>query len=209
MINLHRRFLLLFLPLLLSAPAAGAERVALVIGNAAYRHGNPLANPAEDARDIASSLKRCGFMVLGGKAQEDLSHEAMSKRIDEFRGALAEAEVALFYFSGHGMEMNGTNYLVPVDAEIEEEYQVKHRTVALDEILGAMSGDDRLKIVILDCCRDNPLGRAWRKSLSSGLAAPQSTPGGTILFFAAAPGSTASDGRGSNSPFTRALKTEL
>jgi formylglycine-generating enzyme required for sulfatase activity len=183
--------------------------VALVIGNGEYRHGNPLVNPQRDAEDVAGALRQCGFDLVGGGAQTNLTHEAMEKQVESFAAAASTAKVVLFFFAGHGLEVDGGNYMVPVDAQIEEKYQVKHRTLALDQILGAMDGEERLKIVILDCCRNNPLGRGWGRDNVAGLGAPKSTPGGTILLFAAAPGQVAADGRGRNSPFTGVLKEAL
>lgn len=195
--------------LLCFLPATAAERVALVIGNGDYRHGNPLVNPPSDAEDVAAALRQCGFDLVGGGAQTNLTHEAMEKQVESFVAAASKAKVVLFFFAGHGLEVDGSNYMVPVDAQIEEKYQVKHRTLALDQILGAMDGEERLKIVILDCCRNNPLGRGWGRDNVAGLSAPKSTPGGTILLFSAAPGQVAADGRGRNSPFTGVLKEAL
>lgn len=194
-----------------SIPLDAAERVALVIGNGDYAHGSVLRNPPADARDVANVLSECGFTLVGDGPLEDLSHEGMAGALAEFASLAADAKVSLFFFAGHGLEMGGTNFLVPVDAQVEAEYQVRHRTVALDEVLGAMAegGPEQLKVVILDCCRNNPLGRSWSRSSSQGLAAPKSTPGGTILVFAAAPGQVASDGQRDNSPFTAALEKEL
>lgn len=196
-------------PALTSAQAQKNERVALVIGNGAYQHGNPLKNPAADAMDMAETLRACKFQLTTGAAVIDAGHEDMDRALEDFRGAATEAKVLLFFFAGHGLEVDGSNYIIPVDAQLEEKYQVKHRTVALNEILGAMAGDDRLKVVILDCCRDNPFGRSWSRSGSVGLAAPRSTPNGTILLYSAAPGQVAADGTGRNSPFTSVLKREL
>jgi uncharacterized caspase-like protein len=186
-----------------------ADRVALVIGNGAYEHGNKLANPVNDATDVAASLKACGFSLVGDGPVTDLGYEALSSKVAQFKKASADAKVALFFFAGHGMEVDGANYLMPVDAKIEEKYQVKHRTLALDEVLESMAGEDRLKVVILDCCRDNPVARSWGRSGTGGLAIPTSTPGGTVLLFATAPGRTAEDGKGRNSPFSEVLKDAL
>ena len=183
--------------------------MALVIGNSAYEHGNPLKNPKADAEDLAAVLGKCGFSLIGGGAHTDLGHEAMEAQVSRFRTAAADAKVALFFFAGHGLEVGGSNYLIPTDAEVEEEFQVKHRMLALDEVLGAMAGDDKLKVVILDCCRNNPLGRGWGRGAGAGLSAPKGTPNGTVLLFAAAPGRVVADGRGRNSPFTTELKTAL
>lgn len=195
--------------ILLATGASAAERVALVIGNGSYEHSPRLANPVNDATDIASALKNCGFNVIGGGSGSDLSHELMDKKLQEFRAASANAKVALFFFAGHGLEVDGSNYLMPVDAKIENKFQVKHRALALDEVMESMAGEDRLKIVILDCCRNNPLARSWQRSGDSGLAVPRSTPGGTVLLYSTAPGKTAEDGIGRNSPFTGVLKETL
>lgn len=199
----------LFVSLSITTSLSAAERVALVIGNSAYVHGNPLTNPKADAEDVAAALKACGFDLVGDGAQTDLTHEQMEARVTEFGKAAEESKVALFFFAGHGLEVDGGNYLVPVDAKVEDKYQVKHRTLPLDEALGAMAGEGKLKIVILDSCRNNPLGRGWGRDSSAGLGAPKSTPGGTILLFAAAPGQVAADGRGRNSPFSTVLKSAL
>ena len=189
--------------------ALAADRVALVIGNGTYLHSGRLDNPVNDGRDIAETLKACGFVLTGDGCATDLGYEAMSGKLQEFKTAAVQAKVALFFFAGHGLEVDGTNYLLPVDAKIEEKYQVKHRAMALDEVLDSMAGDNSLKIVILDCCRNNPLGRSWGRSGAGGLAAPASTPGGTILLYATAPGKTANDGAGRNSPFSAVLKEAI
>lgn len=191
------------------SPSIGAERVALVVGNGAYKHGNPLKNPLADATDVADTLGRIGFELVGGRVQTDLGHEEMEGMLAKFKEESEDAKVVLFFFAGHGMEVGGTNYLVPVDAEVQEEFQVKHRTLPLDEVLAAIAGDDRLKIVILDCCRNNPLGRGWNRNGAAGLGTPASIPDGTVLLFSAAPGQVAADGVGRNSPFTHELKTAL
>lgn len=195
--------------MLATSSATAGEQVALVMGNAAYEHGSPLANPVSDAQDIATALVRCGFELVGGGAQTDLTHEEVDERMAEFAAMAESAKVALVYFAGHGLEVDGMNYLVPVDAKVEEKYQVKHRTIPLDMLIEAMGGGDRLKIVVLDCCRNNPLGRGWGRETAAGLGIPKSTPGGTVLLYAAAPGRVAADGKGRNSPFTGVLKKAI
>lgn len=181
-----------------------------MIGNSAYQHGSPLRNPANDAANIAAALRSCRFTLVGGRAGTELGNEALHARLADFRQASAPASVALFFFSGHGLEVDGPNYLLPVDAILEEKFQVKHRALALEEVLESMAaGPDKLKIVILDCCRDNPLARNWSRSGGGGLAAPASTPGGTVLVFATAPGKVALDGDARNRPSSAVLKAAL
>lgn len=184
-----------------------AERVALVIGNSAYEQGTPLANPKNDAKAVAEALRGLGFEVVYG---EDASLEEMEEKLMSFRNKAEGAKAAWFFYAGHGVEVNGVNYLVPVDAAVKEEFQVKHKTLALDQVLGAMNtAGAPLKVVVLDCCRDNPFGRSWARGAVGGLAQVGDTPQGTIIAYAAAPGKTAADGRGANSPYTTAMLEAL
>jgi len=188
-------------------PLFAAERVALVIGNNSYVHGTPLKNCVNDARAVTKALEGVGFEVISG---EDASLQEFEAKVLEFRRKAQGAKAAWFHYSGHGVEVAGTNYLVPVDANVEEEFQVKHKTYPLDQILGAMEGAKApLKVVVLDCCRDNPFGRGWSRSGASGLAQVADTPDGTIIAFATSPGKVAADGAGANSPFTSALVSSL
>jgi hypothetical protein len=190
--------------------AAAAERVALVIGNGAYRHAPPLPNPPNDARAIAEALKRVGFEVVEGA---DLDIEGMRSTIGAFEKALArgDAKVGLVFYAGHGMQVNGENYLIPVDAELETSSDLKFKTVAaswlLDEVLG--SGEEgRVSIVMLDACRDNPLTRSFAKrtrSATGSSLADITAADGAYIAFATAPGNVAEDGAGANSPFTTAV----
>lgn len=187
--------------------ATSADRVALVIGNAAYPEGSALENPVNDARLIAAALAEGGFEV---SVVEDAGLAEMEEALVEFKRAAEDAEAAWFYFAGHGIEVKGSNYLVPVDAEVDEEFQVKHKTFPLDLVLSAMDeAATPLKVIVLDCCRNNPFGRSWRRSGAAGLSQVTDTPTGTIIAFAAAPGKTALDGTGSNSPYCEALTTAL
>ena len=184
-------------------PLFAAERVALVIGNNAYKHTTPLVNCVNDAKAVAGALKKAGFTVI---VAEDASLEQMEAKALEFRRAAQGAKAAWFHYSGHGAEVKGANYLLPVNADVKGEFQVKHQTFALDQMLGAMEESGvPLKVVVLDCCRNNPFGRGWSRSGSSGLAAISDTPSGTIIAFATSPGKEAEDGKGANSPFTAAL----
>lgn len=187
----------------IASPCFAAERVALVIGNNAYRAVNPLNNCINDARAVAKTLKEVGFEVT---LVEDASLEQMEAKVLEFRRAAQGAKAAWFFYSGHGAEVKGTNYLVPVDAEVKEEFQIKSKAFALDQLMGAMEeAGTPLKVVVLDCCRSNPFGKGWSRAGTQGLGQVGETPKGTIIAFATAPGKVASDGSGKNSPFTTAL----
>lgn len=177
------------------------RRVALVIGNAAYDQG-PLRNPIRDLRAIAGTLRAVGFEVT---ALENASQERMKRAIFEFGSALRRGGgVGLFYFSGHGMQVSGRNWMVPVDARLEVERHVELEGVDVGRVLVEMeSSRNRLNIVILDACRDNPFARSFR-SRRQGLA-PMDAPAGTLVAYATAPGQVAADGDGQLSPFTGAL----
>lgn len=201
------RFLLAGASLFALTIAHSAERVALVIGNGTYVNGNTLENPVNDAYLIGAALEEGGFEVT---VIEDAGLEEMEQALVEFKRAAEGADAAWFYFAGHGIEVKGSNYLVPVDAEVEEEFQVKHKTLALDLVLSALDeAATPLKVIVLDCCRNNPFGRSWRRSGGAGLGQVTDTPTGTIIAFAAAPGKTALDGTGDNSPYCEALATAL
>lgn len=189
-------------------PAAhAAERVALVLGNNDYQHGAPLKNCINDARVVSKALGAAGFEVIDGT---DLTLAQMEAKVLEFKRKAEGAKAAWFHYSGHGAEVDGANYLIPVDAKVEEEFQVKHKTLALDQVMGALEAAGApLKVVVLDCCRDNPFGRGWKRNAATGLAGVAETPGGTIIAFATSPGKVAADGVGENSPFTAALVEQL
>ena len=182
---------------------SAAERVALVIGNDAYRHGAPLKNCVNDARAVSEALVGAGFDVV---VVENAGLQEIEAKVLDFQNRARGAKAAWFHYSGHGMELRGSNYLVPVDADVKEEFQVKHKTYPLEQVMGALEGAETpLKVVVLDCCRDNPLGRGWNRSGGAGLAQVGGTPAGTIIAYATSPGMVAADGAGANSPFTAAL----
>lgn len=196
------------------APAAQAERrVALVVGNGAYRQAAPLANPANDARAVSAALQRLGFEVVAGV---DLSNTALRDAIRRFADKLPGADVALFFFAGHGLQVAGENYLIPTDAVIGSEVDLDFNTVRMDFVLRQMERAPGVKIVFLDACRDNPFARELARSmgptrsaaLKRGLA-EIGGGGGTIIAFATDPGSVAFDGTGRHSPFTAALLQHL
>jgi hypothetical protein len=175
-------------------------RVALVIGNSKYQ-SSPLLNPGNDARDIAASLQEMGFEVI---ARENLSQNDMKKAIREFGEKIRQGGVGLFYYAGHGVQVEGRNYLIPVDANIGHEQEVEYESVDVGFLLAQMeNAKNTLNIVILDACRNNPFVRSFRTA-KSGLAAVDA-PGGTLIAYSTSPGSVASDGTGRNGIYTQAL----
>lgn len=193
-----------------AAPKVSADilmfgrRTALVIGNAAYRRG-ALLNPVNDARAIAAELRRLQFQVI---QVEDASFSKMGLAIEEFGRAIREDGVALVFYAGHGMQVKGENFLIPVDADLKSESDVPYKTVALGQILSKFEGArSRVNLVVLDACRDNPFARSWR-STRGGLASVDA-PAGTLIAFATAPGKTAADGSGANGLYTSHLLREM
>jgi len=185
------------------------KRVALVMGNSAYQHAPVLANPKNDATRLTETLKRLGFTVIVGL---DQGKTAMEGTVRSYVRTIKDADVVLFFYAGHAMQMGGKNYLIPVDAKLQDATAVDFETIELGTILNYMNAPDRLSIALLDACRDNPLARRFRglgTSRSSfvgrGLAAPQAGGGNVLIGFATAPGEVALDGEGDNSPFTNAL----
>jgi uncharacterized caspase-like protein len=196
--------------ILASAVSVGAQatreepRTALVIGNSAYPD-TPLRNPVNDVRAIAKSLRELGFTVL---AYENASKKTMETAVIEFGRRLADGGVGLFYYAGHGLQVRGRNYLVPVDAEIDSEATTRIAAVDVDFLLGEMAeAKNRVNIVILDACRNNPFERKLRGA-SRGLAAIDAARG-TLVAYATAPGSVAADGEGSNGLYTEELLQAL
>jgi uncharacterized caspase-like protein len=197
--------------LLVSATVAKADkRVAFVVGNGAYKNVAALPNPAIDAKSMATVLRNVGFDVVEGT---NLTRDKMTERLLEFGKKAEGADVALFFYAGHGIAINGTNYLLPVDADIKSEMDVKlGSAINVDVTLEQTMADAKVKLVFLDACRDNPFAAKIKSnattrsvSVGSGLAEMKSGEG-TLIAFATGPGQTALDGQGGgNSPFTRAL----
>lgn len=176
------------------------KRTALVIGNGAYA-SSLLKNPVNDAQAVARALQELSFDVT---LKENLDQKGMKKEIQAFGEKLQKGGVGLFYFAGHGVQVNGRNYLIPVGAAIEHEKQVEYEAVDMGAVLSEMDyARNRLNIVILDACRDNPFARSFR-SASQGLASINA-PSGTIIAYATAPGSVANDGPGENGVYTGEL----
>ena len=180
-----------------SAPAE--RRVALVVGNAAYPGAGALKNPANDARDIAAKLKRLGFEVI---ARTDLKQKDMLRALTEFGDKVQPGSEALFFYAGHGMQVRGKNYLIPIDAEIRSESSVSSEAVDVDQLLDKLA-PARLSMVILDACRNNPFERRFRGG-GQGLA-QINAPTGTLIAYATAPGKVAADGEGRNGLYTAEL----
>jgi len=179
------------------ALSAQENRIALVIGNGAYK-SSPLANPVNDANDMATALKKCDFTVM---KSINASRKEMRRAIRKFGEEINKGAVGLFYYAGHGIQVDGENYLVPVGSSVYSEDEVDDECLKVSSVLRKMeSAGNRLNIIILDACRDNPFGRSFRSS-NMGLA-KMDAPTGSILAYATAPGSIAADGTGGNGLYT-------
>ena len=208
----YARVLLTFLAasLLLALPAAAEKRVALVVGNSAYKEVGQLANPVNDAQEIASALKASGFDVILGT---NVDKRAFDNKVRDFAGLLESADVAIFFYAGHGLQVAGRNYLIPVDAHLQGERDLDFDAENLDFILKQMElgRADKTNIVFLDACRDNPFAQNLARSMgtrstSIGKGLAQVDTGvGTFIAYSTQPGNVALDGKGKNSPFTAAL----
>lgn len=181
-----------------------SQRLALVIGNSHYNSG-PLKNPVNDARGICAALTKLGFEVI---YEEDATRRKMDEAVRTFYSKLRQSETGLFYYAGHGMQVKGRNYLIPVDARIETESDVEHESIDVGRVLGKMEdAGNPVNIVILDACRDNPFARGVRSS-GSGLAR-MDAPVGSIVAYATSPESVASDGTGKNGVYTKHLLKQI
>lgn len=187
-----------------AAAVPSERRTALVIGNGRYAVG-PLGNPANDARAVAAALRSASFDVT---VKLDVDRDGMKRAIDDLGASLLKGGVGLFFYAGHGAQVNGENYLVPIDARITREEDIDIEAVALNRVLSRLdAANNRMNFVILDACRDNPFAKKFRGG-ERGLALA-SAPEGTFISYATAPGSVAADGAGSNSPFSSALARNL
>lgn len=197
---------------LCTATVVLAERVALVIGNAAYKAVAPLDNPLNDAASVAGELTRQGFDVV---QTGDLDRAQMREALRSFRSKADNAEIAMVYYAGHGIEIDGTNYLMPVDARLEDIRDAGLEMVEMDLVLRQISGASRMKMVVLDACRNNPFltrmkQRGGARSVRQGLADVQTNEADTLIAYAAAAGAITPDGAaGGNSPFTAAFLDAL
>jgi Caspase domain len=205
-------FLWVFSVLAVAPPALAERRVALVIGNGDYSIVGKLANPTRDASAVEALLKAAGFDAVDVK--RDLGRDAMRRALRDFSDRVRAADIAVLFFAGHGIEVNGTNYLIPVDAVLERDIDVEDETVSLDRVTQILEPAKRLRLVILDACRDNPFVRSMRRtvagrSIGRGLGRVEVLTADTLIAFAAKAGSTAADGDGANSPYTTALVKHL
>ena len=198
--------------LLVCGPALAEKRVALVLGNSAYQNVAPLANPVNDSAKIASTLKDAGFDVVDSR--RDLSAADTRRALRDFADRSRDADIAVVYYAGHGIEVDGGNYLIPVDARLERDTDVYDEALSLDRVLVAIEPAKKLRLVILDACRDNPFSRTMKRTVASraigqGLAKVEPTSPNVLIAYSAKAGSTAADGDGKNSPFTAALSHHL
>ena len=183
------------------------KRLALIIGNSNYAAGQMLKNPTNDATDIANKLESLGFDVM---LAVNATHEQMDMKIEEFGTKAHQYDVALFYYAGHGIQSKGTNYLLPVDAQLQSEEQLRYRCTPTNYVLDKLDASGcKMKIVILDACRNNPFERSWHRGANSRGLSIMNAPRGTLIAYATAPGDVANDGEGRNSPYTEAILTML
>lgn len=187
------------------AASSQEKRVALIIGNSDYAFVSPLPNPTNDATDVAASLKRLGFSVTLGT---NLDYNQMRLMVRDFGETATDADIVLVYFAGHGIEIDNTNYLIPVNAQLKSDRDVEFEAIRLDAVMGAIDGSQGVKIVLVDACRNNPfvadMARTTAtRSIGRGLA--RIDPGGVLVGYSARGGTTSLDGDGRNSPYALAV----
>jgi Caspase domain len=206
--NFCCRFFLVAALLLVCQPASAEKRVALVIGNSNYKNAAALLNPANDAAAVAATLKRAGFDIVDSRL--DLSITNMRRALRDFADQARDSDMAVVYYAGHGIEIDGTNYLIPTDATLERDTDVYDEAFSLDRILLAIEPARQLRLVIVDACRNNPFAETMKRTVTSrtvsrGLARIEPTTTNTLVAFAAKAGLTALDGNSKNSPYAIAL----
>ncbi len=198
--------------LLVCQPAWAEKRVALVLGNAAYQNVAKLPNPVNDGAVIAATLRNAGFDVVDSR--QDLPAAETRRTLRDFADRARDADIAVVYYAGHGIEVDGANYLIPVDAKLERDTDVYDEALSLDRVLLAIEPAKKLRLVILDACRDNPFSKNMKRTVASraigqGLAKVEPNSPNMLIAYSAKAGSTAADGDGKNSPFTVALSKHL
>ena len=204
----HKRYSIIIiftiiLSLLLTNNLLAENRLALLIGNSNYTHGGSLNNSVTDVRAMKRALEDLGFTVL---KYENCTQKTMKRAMDNFGIKLKGQDVGLFFYSGHGVQVNGHNYLIPTNAKLHNENDTEYDCVRADRVLAKKeSAGTKTSIVILDACRDNPFERSWRKGTKGTGLAFMNAPSGSLIAYSTAPGKTALDGRGKNSPYTSAL----
>jgi uncharacterized caspase-like protein len=208
------KFLAVAVLLVFSEPASAAKRVALVIGNSAYQNAPLLSNPVNDSATMEQTFLRAGFDVVD--ARHDLSMSETRRALRDFADTASDADIAVVYYAGHGIEVDGTNYLIPVDARLERDNDVFDEAFSLERVLVAVEPAKKLRLVILDACRDNPFAKTMKRTIASraigrGLAKVEPSDPNMLIAYSARAGSTAADGDGDgkNSPFTSALARHL
>lgn len=197
-----------FLLFLFACPARAEKRVALVIGISNYRQVPRLSNPLHDSEAMGALFGKAGFDVVDDK--RDLGVADLRRAIREFSDKSRDADIAVIYYAGHGIEVDGTNYLVPADAKLASDFDVEDEAVSLDRVLRALDPVKQLRLVILDACRDNPFVKTMKRTVSNraigrGLARVEPATANTLVAFATKAGSVADDGAGANSQYTSAL----
>jgi uncharacterized caspase-like protein len=207
-----RRFFLIAALLLVCQPAFAEKRVALVLGNSAYQNVAKLPNPVNDGAVMTATLKDAGFDVVDSR--HDLPAAETRRALRDFADRARDADIALVYYAGHGIEVDGANYLIPVDARLERDTDVYDEAFSLDRVLLAIEPAKKLRLVILDACRDNPFSKNMKRTVAlraigQGLAKVEPTSPNMLIAYSAKAGSTAADGDGKNSPFTIALSKHL
>ena len=189
-------------------PALAEKRVALVVGNSNYKNAAVLPNPANDAAAVAATLKGAGFDIV--EARFDLQATDMRRTLRDFADQARDSDIAVVYYAGHGIEIDGTNYLIPTDARLERDTDIYDEAFSLDRVLLAIEPARQLRLVIVDACRNNPFADTMKRtvtsrSVSRGLARIEPTTTNTLVAFAAKAGLTALDGNSKNSPYATAL----
>src|ERR1700680_4286598 len=207
-----RQFFLAAALLLVCQPALAEKRVALVLGNSAYQNVPRLPNPVNDGAVIAATLKEAGFDVVNSR--HDLTAAETRRALRDFADRARDADIAVVYYAGHGIEVDGTNYVIPVDAKLERDTDVYDEAFSLDRVMLAIEPAKQLRLVILDACRDNPFAKVMKRTVASraigqGLAKVEPTSPNMLIAYSAKAGSTALDGDAKNSPFTMALSKHL
>ena len=190
--------------------AFAERRVALIIGNSAYQNVPTLPNAERDARGIADMFQKAGYEVV--ITAFNVGNLDFKSTIRKFEDTVTDADIAVIYYAGYGLNIHGTNYLIPIDAKLASDRDANDETITLEQLVGSVHGAKRLRVIIIDACRDNPFARIMkteRMASFSGLAAVEPNSIGTLIAYAAKSGTTAQDGGGDHSPFAAALITNL
>ena len=194
------------------AVAIADKRVALVVGNSAYKHAGELTNPRNDAADVSAALKKIGIQVIEGF---DLDKASFDRKVRDFANVLVGSDAGVFFYAGHGLQVAGQNYLVPIDAELKTAASLEFEMVRLDVVHRVMEQAAPTNVLFLDACRNNPLARNLARALGTRSAeigrglAPVESGSGTLISFSTQPGNVAIDGSGRNSPFAAALAKQI